>query len=74
MTGNIPDIDITSFAAPTAEDITRFESLTDAQRRALIDREIQKGLDSGLSNRSMEDIWAEARRRLEAKAHEPDAL
>ena len=62
------DIEISSFAAPTADDIALLESLSDSQRKAVIAREIRKGIDSGLSEMTMEDIWAEALNRVMAKA------
>ncbi len=69
-----PEIEISSFAAPTREDIAQLAGLSEAQRRALIEREIQKGIDSGISEMTMQDIWREALRRVKAKAHAPDAL
>lgn len=74
MADKEPDVDIGSFAAPTPQDIARFEALSGAERKALIDRELQKGVESGVSEMTLEDIWAEARRRVQAKAREPDVL
>lgn len=71
---DIDHIKISSFAAPTAEDIAVFESLTDAQRAELIRREVQRGIDSGVSDKTMADVWSEALRRVKAKADAPDAL
>lgn len=72
---NIDDIKITSWAAPTAEDIALLESLTDEQHNALLRREIEKGFSSGPADRSDKDaVWREALRRVKAKAHAPDAL
>lgn len=69
-----PDIEISSFAAPTTEDIARLERLTDAQRRAVVAREIRKGIESGASKLTMEDIWAEALRQMVAKSRGSNAL
>jgi len=67
-----PEIEISSFAAPTREDIDRLNRLPEAEREAVVAREIQKGIDSGVSEMTMEDIWAEAVRRVAAKTPGPD--
>ena len=67
-------LEISSFAAPTAEDIARLERLSDSERSAVIAREIRKGIESGISETTMADIWAEALRRTTAKAQGTDAL
>lgn len=77
MTTKTTDIDrikITSWAAPTPEDADILEGLSDRQYRALLQREIQKGIDSGVSDKTMHDIWKEARRRMTRQASRPDAL
>ena len=74
MTDKRPETDISSFAAPTPEDIARFEALSEAERKALIGSELQKGIESGVSEMTMEDVWTEARQKVQAKAREPDAL
>ena len=68
------DVKISSFAAPTAKDISLLEGLSDSQRKAVIAREIQKGIDSGVSEMTMEDIWSEALSRVMAKADGSNAL
>ena len=59
----VPDVNISSFAAPTEEDIAVFNTLSDDEKRALLLAEIEKGRASGISERSMDDLWAEALRR-----------
>ena len=59
----VPDVNISSFAAPTEEDIAVFNALSDDEKRALLLAEIEKGRASGISERSMDDLWAEALRR-----------
>ena len=58
---------ISSFAAPTEEDIAHFESLSPAEQRALLRAEIDKGLASGLSDRSFDEIVADARSKFESR-------
>ncbi|WP_162901723.1 hypothetical protein [Breoghania sp. L-A4] len=65
---HIDDIEISSFAAPTANDIAVFDSLNDEQYQALLVREIEKGLQSGISDATMEDVWQRALRRVKANA------
>jgi len=67
-------IQISSWAAPTRQDMAILESLTDRQYQALLKREIQKGFESGVSVRTMDDVWNEAVRRAKAAACAPDAL
>jgi hypothetical protein len=56
-TADIDNIKVSSRPAPTAEDIA------EPQHAALIHREIRKGIDSGVSDNTIGDIWAEALRR-----------
>ncbi len=65
---------VTSFAAPTPEDIAGFGRLTEAERNALIDQAIQEGIDSGISAATMNEIWAAASRRVKDKVRKSDAL
>jgi hypothetical protein len=58
---------ISSFAAPTAEDIAIFDSLTPEEKRALLREEIDKGFSSGLSDRSVDQIVAAARAKARAR-------
>lgn len=58
---------ISSFAAPTEDDLAYFESLPESERRALLRAEIDKGVASGLSERTFDEIVAEARAKLAAR-------
>jgi hypothetical protein len=58
---------ISSFAAPTEEEITLFESLAPAQQLALLRAEIDKGFTSDVSDRSLDQIIADARARAQAR-------
>ena len=58
-----PPVNISSWAAPSEEDLAVLESLSDSEFSALLRLEIQKGIDSGISEATMTDIWQEARRR-----------
>jgi hypothetical protein len=71
---DIDTIKISSWAAPTAEDEAILEGLTDEQYRALLRREIRKGFDSGISSKTMDDVWQEALRKVKATARASDAL
>ena len=71
---DIENIQISSWAAPTPEDIAVLKSLPDAQRQELVARQIEKGFESGISDMTKDDIWNEAVRRVKAKAHAPGAV
>jgi hypothetical protein len=58
---------ISSFAAPTAADIAYYDSLPETERRELLRAEIDKGFVGGLSDRSFDEIIADARARFEAR-------
>lgn len=58
---------ISSFVAPTEDDLAYFESLPESERRALLRAEIDKGVASGLSERTFGEIVAEARAKLAAR-------
>jgi len=58
---------ISSFAAPTEEDLAYFESLSASEQRALVRAELDKGLASGLSSKTFEEIVAEARAKVAAR-------
>lgn len=58
-----PNVQISSFAVPTDADIAVFNALSDEEKRAVLLAEIEKGRASGLSERSMDDLWAEALKR-----------
>ena len=58
---------ISSFAAPTEEDLAYFESLPPSEQRALLQAELEKGVTSGVSSKTFDEIIAEARARFTAR-------
>lgn len=58
---------ISSFVNPTEEDIAVLESLSSEQRLELLRAEIEKGVASGVSNRTMDQILAAARAKARAR-------
>jgi hypothetical protein len=57
---------ISSFANPAEEDIAILESLPSERRLELLRAEIDKGFESGVSNRTMDEILATARAKARA--------
>lgn len=66
-------VKISSFAAPTPEDIAAFEQLTPGEQQALIRAELDKGFDgtpAPLTDHTSKDIFAKAMARV-AKSRAP---
>lgn len=62
---NISQVKFTSTVVPTDEDIKLWDSLTDAQQKAVIMRELDEAESSGIADpASMADLIAEARAEL----------
>jgi hypothetical protein len=57
---------ISSFAAPTEDDLAYFESLSPSEQRSLLRAALEKGVASGVSNKTFDEIVAEARARFAA--------
>ena len=56
------DIKLSSTVFPTGEDIALWQSLSDDQRRAIIERDEQAALDSGIADKaSLHEILTETR-------------
>lgn len=53
-----------SFAAPSRDDLANFESLPPDQQRKLLEAEIQKGMASGLSERTFDEVVEAAKAKL----------
>ncbi len=68
------DLSADAFAEPSARDIAAFERLSEVERAALIKREVERGMASGLTETTSDRIWAEAKRRVAAKAKKPNAV
>ena len=63
---------ISSFAAPTAEDLASFDSLSDEQKRELIEAELDKSVGGEpipLTSKTSAEISARVRARLKALGH-----
>jgi len=58
---------ISSFAAPTEDDLAYFESLPPSEQHALLRAELDKGVASGLSSKTFDEIVAEARAKFAAR-------
>ena len=58
---------ISSFAAPTEDDLAYFESLSPNERRALLRAELDKGDASGLSSKTFDENIADARAKFVAR-------
>jgi hypothetical protein len=67
MTEQKTERKISSFVAPTEDDIAYFESLPATEQNALLKAEIDKGFASPLSERTFEQVVADARSRFEAR-------
>jgi hypothetical protein len=62
----LDDIHISSFAAPTAQDLAVFDSLSPAQQRALVEREIEKGFQGepvALTETLSDELFQQAMKR-----------
>ena len=59
----LPDAKISSFSSPTTEDIALWGTLSSDEKQALLRAELDKGRASGVSSRSMGDLWQEALKR-----------
>jgi hypothetical protein len=55
---------ISSFVTPTEDDVAYFDSLSESEQRTLLRAELDRGIASGLSNKTFEEILAEARASL----------
>lgn len=65
------DKKIPSFAAPTDADIAAFEAMSDAEKREVVKRELDKGMDGEpvpYSEDMWDDISARVSERLKAYA------
>ena len=65
-------ITITSLAAPTQEDVAKIRALSSEDRRTMLNEALERGEQSGLSSKSIEDIWEEAKQQAKATKQKPD--
>ena len=54
-------ITVTSLAAPTPEDIKALRMLSKEEHKALLAEAIERGEKSGISDKTVEEVWASAR-------------
>ena len=59
-------ITVTSLAAPTADDKKKLQALSEEDNRLLLKEAIERGRNSPVSNKTVDEIWDSA--RLKAKA------
>jgi len=68
-------ITLSSLAAPTAEDIEKVHALSADDHRALIHEALDKGRNSPIGNRTVDEIWDSAlQKAAEIKAKQQHAL
>ena len=64
-TRDIKSLTFTSIAQPTADDIALWESLSDEERAAIIERDEQAAFESGVAEKaSLREVVSEAREEL----------
>jgi len=64
-------ISVTSLAAPTPQDLAKLRALSREERSALLSEAIERGENSGISSKSVDDIWDSAllkAKKLQEKA------
>lgn len=59
-------ITLTSLAAPTSEDLKKLQALSEEDRLALLNEALERGRNSGVSDKTVDEIWDSA--LLKAKA------
>ncbi len=56
-------ITVTSLAAPTPEDIAKLRALSKEEHNALLSEAIERGQNSGISSKTVDEIWDSALQR-----------
>lgn len=59
-------ITITSLSAPTANDLEKLRALSEEDRNTLLNEALERGRNSGVSDKTVDEIWDSA--LLKAKA------
>lgn len=67
MTDQRTTTSISSFVTPTTDDIALFKSLPPEEQLALLRAEIDKGVASGVSKKTIDEVLAEARAEVRAR-------
>ena len=55
-------VQLSSTVFPTADDLLLWQSLSPDERRAYLDDELAEAKKGGVSDKSINDLWAEAER------------
>ncbi len=58
-------INITSLAAPTPDGIKKLRTLSAEDHRALLVEALKRGEESGISDKTVDEIWDSARQRAQ---------
>ncbi len=57
-----------NWAAPTEEDIAFLRTLSRTQHKALLDEHLKSAKGSGVTERTIDDLWNEALKRAQSAA------
>ncbi len=60
-------ITVTSLAAPTPEDIKKLQALSEEDRLALLHEALERGRNSPVSDKTIDEIWDSALLKAKAK-------
>ncbi len=60
-------ITVTSLAAPTAEDMKKLQTLSEEDRLALLNEALERGRNSPVSAKTVDEIWDLALLKAKAK-------
>ena len=63
---------VTSLAAPTTADMEKVCALSESERRALLDEALERDRPSGLSDKTVDEIWDSALKKAKAVKAIPD--
>jgi hypothetical protein len=61
-------ITLESLAAPTTEDIEKLQALSEKDRLALLNEALERGRNSPLSNKTVDEIWDSALFKAKGKS------
>ena len=68
-------ITVTSLAVPTDEDVAKIHALSDEERKAMICEALERAENSGISNRTVDEIFESAvQKARKLKANQEYAL
>ncbi|MEM9375603.1 MAG: hypothetical protein AAGA72_05245 [Pseudomonadota bacterium] len=68
-------VTVSSLAAPSEEDLRVLNALSEEDRRALIDEALERGRNSGISDRTVDDAFESALKRYrQSQSHRDHAV